>query len=950
MPLITTSVPNLVQGVSQQPDNLRYPGQAESQINGYSTVVDGLAKRPNSRLIAKIKATAINSDALVHFVNRDASNQHVAIFDDGGGSTVSVSIFNVSAGTSIPATVTSAATSYLSTTNPLRNIRALTVADYTFLTNKAVKPAIIAGSAVDWVTSTSYASGDAVTYDGEYYKAKSGHTSSSDSEPGRGGSWGTYWEVHPDVSRPLEHDALIFVKQGDYDKKYTVTVDDQPFTITSGSAGSSGGTGAAAAADSETIATSLAGAFSTTGKYVNAVTVTDGGSGLGSLSGGVFVGFSGGGGTGAAGYVTVSSGAVTAVTITNGGSGYTTAPSVVFYDGLVNYLFGTPTTAATATATVATGSSLTVNRKGSVIKLSADSAMDLYTSDGLANTGLGLVYKEVESITDLPKKAFNDFRVKVRGDVELSQDDYYVKFATKDGGSFGEGAWVEDVGHGIPKALDTSTMPLTMVPTLNASGVITSYAVDVADWTGRVSGDADTNGDPSIVGSTINDMFFFKNRLGLVTDGAVIFSESDKYFNFFRTSVLSLLDGDPIDVGVSHTKTSILKHAIPFQEKLVLFSPQSQFVLRGTDLLTPKTVNISPITEYDVNEDVTPLALSNYIYFPFKRGRYDGIYEFFVDKDTDVFDASEITAQTPRYLPSDMRSLVGTPSEDVIVASTDDNLKHLYVYKYFWQNKEKIQSAWSRFDFALDVVGMGFMESDLYVVTTESGSNGGTYLEKVPMEVGLKDTDTGGNPLTYVMHLDRRLVGASITRIRRDASSATDLTTDITGLPFDPDGAVVYTSQGGRYVTTRVSDSACSVDEDLTTFTDWWLGFEYDMTYEFSAQTLKQPTERGGKSASNFTYQTLRNGAVDYADTGHFKIEVTPKYRDTYVYAFNPSNLGADSLIGSLVLESGSFRFPIHTKHDDATIKITSSSAFPLKILAAEFESSVTPRSKRYGG
>ena len=167
------------------------------------------------------------------------------------------------------------------------------------------------------------------------------------------------------------------------------------------------------------------------------------------------------------------------------------------------------------------------------------------------------------------------------------------------------------------------------------------------------------------------------------------------------------MDGDPIDVSVAHTKVSTLKHAVPFQEKLVLFGPQSQFVLRGTDLLTPKTVNISPITEYDVSSDVKPLAQTNYVYFPFSRANFEGVYEFYVDATTDVYEAAEITAQTPKYVPTALRQLTGSSAEDVIVATSSSNLKHLYVYKYFWQNKEKIQSSWSRLAFADKIVGWG---------------------------------------------------------------------------------------------------------------------------------------------------------------------------------------------------------------------------------------------------
>ncbi len=44
MPLINTSLPNLIQGVSQQPDAVRYDGQCEEQENALSSVVDGLQK------------------------------------------------------------------------------------------------------------------------------------------------------------------------------------------------------------------------------------------------------------------------------------------------------------------------------------------------------------------------------------------------------------------------------------------------------------------------------------------------------------------------------------------------------------------------------------------------------------------------------------------------------------------------------------------------------------------------------------------------------------------------------------------------------------------------------------------------------------------------------------------------------------------------------------------
>ena len=44
MPLITRSIPNLIGGVSQQPEILRLEKQATAQENGFSGVVEGLKK------------------------------------------------------------------------------------------------------------------------------------------------------------------------------------------------------------------------------------------------------------------------------------------------------------------------------------------------------------------------------------------------------------------------------------------------------------------------------------------------------------------------------------------------------------------------------------------------------------------------------------------------------------------------------------------------------------------------------------------------------------------------------------------------------------------------------------------------------------------------------------------------------------------------------------------
>ena len=138
MPLVVTSVPNLAQGVSQQPDNLRYPGQCDEQVNAWATVVEGLVKRPNTRWVKEFNSGSVTgaSNLFTHFVKRDEQNKYCVQVSLGGG-TPSLGVINLETGASIPVATTSIANNYLSgITNPLADLRALTVADYTFIVNK----------------------------------------------------------------------------------------------------------------------------------------------------------------------------------------------------------------------------------------------------------------------------------------------------------------------------------------------------------------------------------------------------------------------------------------------------------------------------------------------------------------------------------------------------------------------------------------------------------------------------------------------------------------------------------------------------------------------------------------------------------------------------------------------------------------------------------------------
>jgi len=345
----------------------------------------------------------------------------------------------------------------------------------------------------------------------------------------------------------------------------------------------------------------------------------------------------------------------------------------------------------------------------------------------------------------------------------------------------------------------------------------------------------------------------------------------------------------------------------------------------------------------------------------------------------------------------------------MIIVQTDQDYKKLFVYKYFWQGREKIQSSWMSFTFTREVRSFHFIESTLHIITTDSD---GTYLEKIPMENGLAETDRD-----YALLLDGRIQTSSTNYVQTitytKLSSTTPQSfdgsnyTDVTYMRFRnsflfKEGMAIYSKNGTRKEVTlhSVNDIEILIDGKLANYVnyngslykcveghtssasilptdtnywqptvevdsapvwseqgyeylsvyDYFIGYEYDMLYRFSKQNLKQPTERGGRSASDYTFQTIRNGSIEYSETGHFNVEVTPKFRDTYTYTYNPSLLASVSTLNKFTPETGFFKFAVQAQPNDATIEIKSSSALPVKLLSAEFESTIISRSRRYGG
>lgn len=920
MPLINTSLPNLVQGVSQQPATLRFDGQCEEQINALSSVTDGLKKRPNTRYLTNLINSEIADGAFIHFINRDENEKYVLVIHSNVAE-----IFNIIDYDSVTltGTATFAVNDYLYVppgTKPKDILKALTVGDTTFIlnTSKSINRATTKSDAITTSSTTNKAlvfvkKGDYSTEYSLKIKTKfyaSGSTNTANTN--LTGAISTGVDNNTGHIEYTQASGSAAPNNGDYFTSGTLSSSTYEFNASFKTASQSSGD-TTQAVSAGVIAKNLRDAINNALFSQFAVSNV---------------------------FININPTPLTVGEVKEIGQADTTNTAAYNTPGMIN------ATTSRGGTFLGKQNNTTFDLEGDVgtnskiyqqyvfeITSAANVEFEISAFDSKSGSALGVVYKEVDSISDLPTIAPNNFKVKVRGSAEDNEDDYYVKFETDSGGSdISNGGWVEDVGFDEYTTLNNTTLPYKLVNTAE-----NTFNLSAATWNTKQVGDSDSNPFPSFFSGTattgdrkISNMFFFKNRLGFLSEGSIIMSEAGEYFNFFRTTVRSLLDSDPIDINVASKKVTKLSSAVGFQENLILFGERGQFVLRGGDLLTPKTVSVTPITNYDSDTSTTPLELGSYLYFPFTRGNFTGLREFTVNASTDNYDSAEVTSHVPQYIPANILDIAGSTAENVICLVSSSDTKDMYIYKYYWEGNQKVLSSWSKFTFPFNIRGIEFVDSDLYIVAAK---NGKTELVKLPMEEKLTDANTSFN--TYLdMRTEGTIGGGSIA------------------LPFVPesgDEIQLYTrehgsTKAGAIIPCTVNGTSVTVSSDYNG-TPVWLGIKYQMSYTFSEQLFKQRANRN-TSPSGYQRHFLKGGTIFFDDTASFKVEVTPKARQTYTNTFT-SNIVGSTTIGTLPIESGSFSFPIMSAARDTQIKIINDSALPGNFQSAEFESFIHARSKR---
>ena len=523
-------------------------------------------------------------------------------------------------------------------------------------------------------------------------------------------------------------------------------------------------------------------------------------------------------------------------------------------------------------------------------------------------TASGTVAATVQSYDKLPTQPTVDNIYKVAGD---RYDDFSAYFLKYDGE-----VYVECPEPGVSITLDETSMPHALVRTGANEMTFTPIT-----WNERLVGNDTINPLPSFIGTQVTDVFMFKNRLGFLCGENLTLSRSGDFFNFFAKTALEILDDDPIDVAVSSEQVTILRHAISFNESLLLLSDQLQFSLHSTSNLTPSTTASDITTRYPADPNCVPVGAGANVYFASPQSQHMSIREYFVQPDSLVNDAANITAHVPEYLPVSIHTMVSAPALEALLVASDDEPRTLYLYKYYWQGNEKVQSSWGKWTFDGDIKSLTLMDSTVYVIIQKDDEQ---WLESITLES--KTTDS----LPFRVHLDH------LVQLDGTYSSDTGYTT--WDLPYTLDVetyvTAVESSTGLEVVNTERPSSTTVRALGDHTDTAHYLGVNYEMRYRFTEWTMRDSNANVDILEGRLQ---VRNLMLAYHDTGYFRVEVTPYRRDTLTTEFTGNVIG-ESLIGSPTILTGKQKFPIRANSQKTTVDIVNDTYLPSHFQNASWE------------
>ena len=550
---------------------------------------------------------------------------------------------------------------------------------------------------------------------------------------------------------------------------------------------------------------------------------------------------------------------------------------------------------------------------------------------------------QVNNIARLPQACKHLFIAKVVN-TGATEDDYYVQFYGNNGLD-GEGVWEECAKPGIPHTINPFTMPHAIIRTATTrtdddGDLITNFWVGALSWTPREAGDEITNPRPTFCpppganfGQPITATLFYRNRLVFLSNENVIMSRAGDFFSLFGKSALTVTEDDPIDVATSSTNPAMLYSGIGMNAGLILFGAANQYLLTNdNDILSPITARVTPLSSYDFNIKSKPFSLGSTIGFYSASGKFSRLYEL-VDINRDVSPTIVETSRTvSTILPGDLDS-IEVSKENGIVAATSYGRSDIWMFRYFQLGQRRGQAAWFNWKMDGALVHHAFISDSYYLAIEKEGT---TRLIRADVKE-LYDTTLFGDD-NYRIHLDYYDSVAA-----DDLTYANKHTTCTSPIPIFPDHDIVAFSGDGRYTPdVTVDGTTLSIKGD---WTNDFVVFGYNFTADVEFPVIYR-TQSNGEAVQSDTRSSLvvHRVVLNLGDIGSSDIILSRKGRSDYTYTFESAFQDGYKAENLAFVPDAAQVVPIYDRNTNVELHLKSTNPSPMILHSMDWEGDYNSR------
>ena len=535
----------------------------------------------------------------------------------------------------------------------------------------------------------------------------------------------------------------------------------------------------------------------------------------------------------------------------------------------------------------------------------------------------------VNDVSNLPNQCKHGYIVKVSNALRAEEDDYYLRFEGENGKD-GAGSWIECARPSIAKEL--TNMPLVIQRT-----AATTFTVRPFDYQVRRVGDDTTNPMPSFVGSRINKVLFFRNRLALLSGENVITSRPGTLGlpDFFVETALTVSSADPIDISAASMFPSELFDGIEINTGLVVFSTNQQFLLASDDtVLNPDTAKLRSISTFNYNKDIAPISLGTTLGYVDNSGKFSRFNEMANIRREGEPNVVEVSKVVPTLLPKDIDLLTNSRENSMIfLGKTNSNI--VFGYRYLNIGDQRQQAAWFKWKFNNPLLYHFIIDDEYFFLDTDH------FLHTVKLVQETNDPFITRDNVNFLLHLD------NYTTVSGGVYSSSHNITTFSGVGWlanvtTPEYELAVISNTGRYGKPTVSTNSFTLPGDWSGLT-LTIGYIYD--YEVKIPRL-YPVKVTDKTTAADVHASLIIHRVKFhfGKIGLYETTLKRVGKVDYNEVYESTQLQEYDVGDAPYLEEFIKTVPVYERNTNVDIILKSTHPAPATLRALSWEGDYSPR------